>query len=79
MRVYQGKGYEGVSIVNYGLMINVTNGKAIVEYNDLKADFYETLKSGQLSGIVSDYALDDDQIAWLDDSKTWVKTQLGDT
>lgn len=78
MRVYQGKGYEGVSIVNYGLTINVTDGEAIVEYNGTTANFYETIKSGKVSGSITEVTLDDEQRAWLEDSKTWVKSQIND-
>jgi hypothetical protein len=76
MRVYQGQGYEGVSIVNYGLTINVTNGKAIVDYDGVTADFYETLKSGTLSGRIDGLNLHSEQLAWLENSKAWVKNQI---
>jgi hypothetical protein len=76
MRVYQGQGYEGVSIVNYGLTINVTDGTAIVDYDGVTADYYETLKSGTLSGRVDGVNLQSEQLAWLENSKSWVKNQI---
>lgn len=78
MRVYQGVGYDGVSIVDHGLTINVKDGKANVEYNGHHADFYESLKTGKLSGIVNEITLNREQLAWLEDSKIWVKNQLAD-
>jgi hypothetical protein len=76
MRVYQGQGYEGVSIVNYGLTINVTDGTAIVDYDGVIADYYETLKSGTLSTRIDEINLHSEQLAWLEDSKIWVKNQI---
>jgi hypothetical protein len=76
MRVYQGQGCEGVSIVNYGLTINVTDGTASVDYDGVTANYYETLKSGTLSGRIDGINLHSKQLAWLEDSKTWVKNQI---
>jgi hypothetical protein len=76
MRVYQGQGYEGVSIVNYGLTINVTDGTAIVDYDGVTADYYETLKSGTLLGRIDGVNLQSEQLAWLKESKAWVKNQI---
>jgi hypothetical protein len=79
MHVYQGEPLQGVSIVDFGLAINVTDGKATVEYNDRISDFYATLAAG---GMVVDseiILLDDDQLGWLDDNKTWVEIQIEDS
>jgi hypothetical protein len=78
MRVYQGKGYEGVSIVNYGLTLNVTDGKARIEYDGLVGDYVDSVKSGKLSNGIRSIQLDNEQLAWLEDSKTWVKKQIED-
>jgi hypothetical protein len=79
LRIYKGDGYHGVSIVDFGLTLNVTGNKATVEYNDQTSDFYDALKAGGL--VVDDQVipLDQDQLRWLDDSKTWVKTQIEDS
>lgn len=74
--VYTGNGFEGRTIVNYGLALNVAQGKAIVEYNGESADFYEVLKTKTITGRRETISLDADQLEWLEDSKTWVKHQI---
>lgn len=76
MHVYKGNGFEGVTIVNYGLALNVTDDKATVEYNGLVADFYDVLSDGKLAGRDAFIQLSTEQLAWLEDSRTWVKHQL---
>ena len=79
MYVYKGNGYEGVTIVNFGLALNVTDGKATVEYNGLVADFYDVFSDGKLVGRDGFFQLTTDQLAWLEDSRTWVKHQIEDS
>jgi hypothetical protein len=76
MHEYRGGEFEGVTIVGYGLALNVTDGKATVEYNDLTGDFYEVLQDGKLSGRTQSIQLDAEQRTWLEDNKTWVKHQV---
>ena len=75
---YQGDSYEGISIVGFGVSLKVADGYATVEYNDLTGDFYEVLKSGQLSSRTQSTRLDAEQLAWLENSKAWVKCRLED-
>jgi hypothetical protein len=76
MYVYQGNGFEGSTIVNYGVSLNVTNGQATVEYNGAVGKFEEVLKNGELAGREGTVKLDRKQLAWLEDSKTWVKNKV---
>ncbi len=76
MYVYKGDGHEGTTIVNYGVSLNVTNDKVTVEYNGFEEDFDSVLRNGKLENRDGTIQLDRDQLAWLEDSKTWVKHQL---
>lgn len=76
--VYQGDNFAGATIVGFGVSLNVADGKVTVEYNDLTGDFYEVLKSGQLSSRTQSIQLDAEQLAWLESSKIWAKRQLED-
>ena len=79
MHIYQGNGFEGSTIVNYGVSLNVTNDKVTVEYNGATASFEDVLRDGKLAGREGLIQLDKDQLAWLEGSKTWVKHQLEDS
>jgi hypothetical protein len=79
MYVYKGNGTEGVTIVNFGLSLNVTDGKATVEYNDHTSNFDDVLREGKITGRDENVALDHDQLNWLKERKTWVKRQIEDS
>jgi hypothetical protein len=76
IHIYQGNGYEGSTIVNYGVSLTVADGKVTVEYNGAMASFEEVLRDGKLTSRDESIQLDAAQLAWLEDSKTWVKHQL---
>jgi hypothetical protein len=78
MYVYQGNGFDGPTIVNYGVSLSVAKGKAIVEYDGAAASFEDVLRDGKLTGRDGFFQLDEAQRAWLEDSKTWVKHQIED-
>jgi hypothetical protein len=78
MHIYQGNGH-GSTIVNYGLSLHVANGKVMVEYNGSTAGFADVLRDGTLASREELIQLDPEQLAWLEDSKTWVKHQMEDS
>jgi hypothetical protein len=79
MYVYKGNGAEGVTIVNFGLSLNVTDGVATVEYNDHTSNFDDVLRDGKITGRGEVIQLDQDQLNWLKESKAWVKRQIEDS
>ena len=79
MHIYQGGGLEGSTIVGFGLVLNVTDDNVTVEYNGHSADYHEVLRDGRIPSLRGDIELDAEQLAWLEDSKTWVKHQIKDS
>jgi len=79
MYVYKGNGTEGNTIVNFGLALNVTDEKATVEYNGHTSSFDDVLRDGKITGRDEVVQLDQDQLNWLKESKTWVKRQIEDS
>jgi hypothetical protein len=76
MYVYRGNGFDGSTIVNFGVSLNVTNGQATVEYNGAVGRFEDVLTNGNLAGRDGAVKLDKHQLAWLEESKTWVKYKI---
>jgi hypothetical protein len=76
MYVYQGNGFGGSTIVNFGVSLNVSNGQATVEYNGAVGRFEDVLTNGNLTGRDGAIKLDTHQLAWLEESKTWVKYKI---
>jgi hypothetical protein len=76
MYVYRGNGFEGSTIVNFGVSLTVTNGQATVEYNGAVGRFEDVLMGGKLAGREGTVKLDKNQLAWLEESKTWVKYKI---
>jgi hypothetical protein len=78
MRIYKSSDTKGVSIVGFGLTLNVWEGQVTVAYDGATATLDDALRNGRLSDDSHGVPLTPEQLAWLELSKSWVRCQIED-